>query len=76
MKIAIIGYSGSGKSSPSMTRGCDEKMDLEFIFWILHSGRTCEHTKRYKDTLADYPDKCTVIRNQRQLTQFINRNIF
>lgn len=29
-----------GKTRPDMAKGCDEKIDLEFILWILFTGRT------------------------------------
>ena len=59
-----------GKSRSSMTEGCPEKMDGEFIRWILWKGRVKEHRDLFHHVLTGYPQKVTVIRNQRQLDRF------
>lgn len=56
-----------GKSRPDMTEGCNEKMDREFIKWILWGGRSKKIRKRYKSIQNQYPDKVIKIKNQRQL---------
>ena len=45
--------------------GCDEKMDWEFIKWILWEGRSKTVRERYKSIQIQYPDKVSVIKNQR-----------
>lgn len=55
-----------GKSRPSMTAGCEEKLDWEFIRWILWEGPK-SHTPLFDRVQAQHPEKVTVIRNQRQL---------
>lgn len=57
-----------GKSRASMTEGCSEKIDLEFVLWILYKGRDKKHKQRYNSVLEKYPYKTVVIRNQRQLS--------
>lgn len=52
---------------PDMTGGCEEKLDREFIKWILWGGRSQRARQRYRELLKAYPHKCVVIRNQRQL---------
>ena len=52
---------------PDMAVGCKEKLDWEFIKWILRDGRTEESRQRYQGVLARYPEKTIVIKNQRQL---------
>lgn len=59
-----------GTSRESITEGCPEKIDLEFILWILHQGRTKAIRDRYKLVLKHYPEKVTVIKNQKQLSEF------
>ena len=53
--------------------GCDrtprEKLDPEFLKWILWDGRTKQARKRYLDILTCYPEKTLLIKNQRQLNQ-------
>lgn len=58
-----------GKSRPSMTAGCEEKLDREFIRWILWEGPK-SHTPLFDRVQAQYPEKVTVIRNQRQLDAY------
>ncbi len=60
-----------GRTRESITQGCDEKFDMEFMMWILRDGRTAQSKERYKRVCADYSDKVTVIRNQRQLDRFM-----
>ena len=52
---------------PDMAVGCKEKLDWEFIKWILRDGRTEESRQRYQGVLARYPQKTILIKNQRQL---------
>lgn len=52
---------------PDMAEGCNEKLDWEFIKWILRDGRTEESRQRYQGVLARYPEKTILIKNQRQL---------
>ena len=59
-----------GKTRESMTQGCPEKIDFEFVKWILRDGRTKKHKEKYKRILEQYNEKVTVIRNQRQLSAF------
>ena len=59
-----------GTSRDSMTEGCPEKIDLPFIWWILHRGRTRRLKKRYQNVLDTYGDKVIRIRNQHELDRF------
>lgn len=61
-----------GKTRTTIGEGCMEKMDLEFIWWILYKGRTKKQTRKYRHVLETYGDKTIVIRNQRELTSFMN----
>ena len=63
-----------GRSRESITEGCDEKMDLEFIKWILHGGRSKKAKARYNSVIEKFGDKVTVIKNQRQLEGFYKEN--
>ena len=59
------------KSRPSMTEGCNEKFDLEFIKWILLDGRNKERRERFKGIIEKFPEKSVVIKNQKQLDRFM-----
>ena len=52
---------------PDMAEGCKEKLDPEFISWVLWKGRTKSHRQRYRSIKARYPEKTIVIKNQKQL---------
>ena len=60
----------NGKTRFSITEGCPEKIDLEFLKWLLIDGRTKKRRQRYLDAVAKYPEKSLVIKNQRQLDKF------
>lgn len=58
-------------SRESIANGCNEKMDLPFIWWILHKGRTAEKKRYYNDIMRKYHAKTTVLKNQRELDKFM-----
>ncbi|MBR5265867.1 MAG: DNA topology modulation protein [Clostridia bacterium] len=60
-----------GKTRPDMAEGCREKFDLEFARWILFEGRKKSSKERYNNVITRYRDKVTVIRNQKQLCEYI-----
>ena len=62
-----------GKSRPDMAEGCNEKFDLEFMKWILKNGRTPQKKRAYADMCQKYADKVVIIRNQRQLDEFLGK---
>ncbi len=63
-----------GKNRESMTEGCAEKIDFEFVRWILWTGRKKKYRNRYREVVKAYPEKTTVIGSQRELTAFM-RNL-
>lgn len=56
-----------GKSRPDMTQGCPEKVDAEFISWILWRGCDPETDRRMRDVVRQYPEKSHLLENQRQV---------
>lgn len=58
-------------SRESIANGCNEKMDLPFIWWILHKGRSAEKKRHYDDIIRKYHAKTTVLKNQRELDEFM-----
>jgi len=62
-----------GKTRPDMAEGCREKFDFEFMKWILNDGRTKKKKKAYADMCRKYADKVVIIRNQRQLDEFLEK---
>lgn len=59
-----------GSSRKSMAAGCPEKMDAEFVRWLLWKGRTKKSRDLLRDVRERYLQKTVWIRNQRQLDQF------
>ena len=57
------------KTRPDMAHGCKEKLDWEFVKWILRDGRSKTARERYGWVLSRYPHKTIVVRNQRQLNR-------
>ena len=51
---------------PDMCEGCNEKLDREFVKWILHDGRTKKARNRYKWVISQYGKKAIVVKNQKQ----------
>ena len=63
---------------PDMADGCSEKLDWEFVTWVLWKGRSKTARQRYESVRSQYPRKTIVIKNQRQLNavqDYINKVI-
>lgn len=59
-----------GRCRESMAEGCPEKMDAEFVRWLLWEGRKRESRDLLRSVREKYPQKVVWIRNQRQLNRF------
>ena len=55
-----------------MAVGCKEKLDSEFIKWILFSGRTKKRKEKFRQLISQYKDKVVVIKNQKQLDKYVD----
>ncbi len=60
-------FTYKGRTRPDMGEGCDEKLDREFIKWVLWKGRSKKTRRLFKEITEKYPQKVTVIKNQRRL---------
>ena len=58
-----------------MGKGCEEKIDIEFIKWVLFSGRTSKIKKRYNSLREYCRGKFITLKNQKQLDKFKEREI-
>ena len=58
------------KTRPDMAEGCCEKLDAQFIFWVLFKGRSKKSRERFKGIISEYGSKVVVLKNQRQLDAF------
>lgn len=61
-----------GRRRPDMARGCNEKVDREFLRWVLYEGRTKEKRAVLKAVKKRYPRKTVILRNQRQIDCFVS----
>lgn len=64
-----------GRSRPSMTPGCDERLDADFVWWILHRGCDARRRREYRRVMERYADRVVVLRTQRQLDRFVAERI-
>ena len=56
-----------GRTREDMAEGCNEKIDWEFAWWILHESRTRKRREHFQEICEAYRGKVTVIRSQREL---------
>lgn len=54
----------------SMADGCCEKLDAEFIRWLLLDGRTRARRAHLRHIAAQYPSKTLVFKNRRAVNAF------
>ena len=64
-------YKNRNKTRKDMAKGCIEKIDLEFIWWILYEGRSKEKRQHYKVIEYKYKDKITVLKNPKEVKMYI-----
>ena len=60
-----------GRTRADMGEGCNEKMDLEFMWWLLWKGRGCQKKKWLAAGLEKYLDKVTVLKSQREIDRYL-----
>ena len=59
-----------GCTRADMGEGCREKLDGEFVRWVLWKGRSRENRALLRNVREKFPEKVIVIRNQRQLDAY------
>lgn len=59
-------WANRGAVRDSSAPGCMEKIDAEFVWWVLYQGRTPARIAR------QYPEKFILIQNPRQLARFLS----
>ena len=60
-----------GYTRPDMTEGCPEKLDAEFMFWLLWKGRSPARRKIFDDIAKQYPNKAVILHSQREIDAFL-----
>lgn len=59
-----------GTTRPDMAAGCEEKLDFEFVWWILYQGRT-KKKQEFQEIMEQYSEKMVLLRNQAELDEFV-----
>ena len=62
-----------GKNRESMTAGCEEKIDREFLWWILHEGRDKAHRERHRKVCDKYREKSVILKTPREVKKFLEK---
>ena len=65
-------YKNRGKTRPDMGEGCPEKIDAEFLSWVLYKGRKSASRRRKLKALREINDKPVyILKTPRQVRNFI-----
>ena len=67
-------YKYKGTVRASVAAGCPEKLDAEFIRWILYKGRTAARRSYYRSIKESYPERTYIIKSPHQLSRFTLKN--
>ena len=67
-------FQNRGTTRPDMAEGCSEKIDAEFVWWILYKGRRKAVWERYRKIREQYPGKVQVLKSSRQMKRYLNRS--
>ena len=49
------------------------KFDFAFVKWILLDGRSQKNVTKFKVVVKKYPDKTIVLKNQKQLNNYMKK---
>lgn len=60
-----------GRNRADMGEGCEEKMDLEFMWWILWKQRVGYKGNEYRRVVKQYPEKTVVLKSQRDIDRYL-----
>ncbi|MGX6961253.1 DNA topology modulation protein [Vagococcus xieshaowenii] len=61
-------------SRPDMAEGCREKLDGEFIWWVLYRGRKKQPMKDFIKIQQIYSDKTIILHNQQELDDYYQKH--
>ena len=59
------------ETRPDMGEGCPEKVDWEFVKWVLWQGRGKKRAAFFADLDRRFPGKVTVLRSQKQIDSWL-----
>lgn len=61
-----------GRARESMAEGCREKMDWEFLRWLLWEGRSVERREAFRQVCAQYPEKVIILKSRAETRRFLD----
>lgn len=59
-----------GKTRPDMADGCAEKLDIAFLYWVFHKGRTLKKKKKHKQIILNAKVGYT-FKNRKKLNEYL-----
>jgi len=64
-------FQNRGRTRADMADGCAEKMDPEFVWWLLWKGRTRQRRDKFCQISDKYPEKTVILRSQKEIDQYL-----
>lgn len=64
-------FQNRGRTRADMGEGCPEKMDSEFMQWLLWKGRKRQKGRWLEAGLSKYLEKVTVLKSQREIDRYL-----
>ena len=58
-----------------MTKGCEEKIDREFVWWILWKGRNRAHKRNYKAVCEGCAEKVVILKSPGAVRRFLQNGL-
>lgn len=71
MRVCKRRIQNGNRARESMTPGCEERLDGEFLRWVLLDGRTKARREKMMDVLRQYPHKAVMLRSQREIDAWL-----
>ena len=62
-----------GKTRNDMANGCEEKLDLKFLYWVFMKGRSKTRRDRFKNIVKNH-NNSLFFKNRKQLFKYFNDN--
>lgn len=61
------------KTRESMAEGCTEKLDGEFLWWLIYKGRRKFRRQKFREICDKYSEKTVILKNQKEVNRFLER---
>ena len=64
-------FQNRGRTRADMGEGCPEKMDPEFMQWLLWKGRRAQKEKWLSSGLEKYLNKMIIFKSQKEIDRYL-----